>query len=209
MEVARFLTKLVFCMFASDVELLPKNIITTIVDNYRSTTATVVAGLRAREAPCAQRTVVLHHTMPPQRPSLSGRSSLLPSRENRIPTRRRGKTAGQPSFDNRQSSIPSATRLFHSAAPPRNLPICRPLTLKPPGSSPPPSARRKVSRATPPASPGNPLQQRLGVLATSEQQANTAESETLVAPLLASEKIKSAANKKGWRHDGTPCAPAE
>lgn len=45
MEVARFLTKLVFCMFASDVELLPRNIITTIIDNYRNTSAGVAGAL--------------------------------------------------------------------------------------------------------------------------------------------------------------------
>jgi type II restriction/modification system DNA methylase subunit YeeA len=45
MAVARFLTKLVFCMFASDVDLLPRNIISEVIDRNRNTSAAVASAL--------------------------------------------------------------------------------------------------------------------------------------------------------------------
>lgn len=45
MAVASYLSKLVFCMFASDVGLLPHDIITTIIDNNRGTTGQFASAL--------------------------------------------------------------------------------------------------------------------------------------------------------------------
>ncbi|MBK9547270.1 MAG: hypothetical protein IPO51_15750 [Dehalococcoidia bacterium] len=48
MAIAKFLNRLVFCMFASDVGLLPTNIVGTIIENSRTTaraTAEQFAGL--------------------------------------------------------------------------------------------------------------------------------------------------------------------
>ena len=45
MTVARYLSKLVFCMFASDVGLLPKGIVTRIIDNNRATSAAFASAL--------------------------------------------------------------------------------------------------------------------------------------------------------------------
>jgi hypothetical protein len=44
-QIARFLSKLIFCMFASDVGLLPKGIIGRLIDNNRNTAAQLAAGL--------------------------------------------------------------------------------------------------------------------------------------------------------------------
>ncbi len=44
-QIARFLSKLIFCMFASDVGLLPKGLVGRLIDNNRTTASKLAAGL--------------------------------------------------------------------------------------------------------------------------------------------------------------------
>ncbi|MGD9933354.1 MAG: class I SAM-dependent DNA methyltransferase [Dehalococcoidia bacterium] len=47
LQVAKFLTRMIFCMFASDVGLLPQGIITRLIDNFRATAPALQAQFSA------------------------------------------------------------------------------------------------------------------------------------------------------------------